>query len=316
MAREATLLASRAAMSLTVVGSIAFDAVETPLGNARPPARRRRRALRARLLVPRRDARRRARSATTSATPSTRCCAARGVITDDIEHVAGRQDVLLGRRLRARRQHPPHAADRPQRLRALRAEALAGSRRTATSLFLANIQPDLQRDVREQCADARFIGAGLDEPVDRHRARRRCVRTIAMVDCLILNDGELQQLTDEPNHRPRRPRAAGAGPARRRRQAGRVRRRDVHADGFFGLPAYPDRRRGRPDRRRRHVRRRLHGLRRRARRRGARPTSCCAARWPTAPRSPPSTSRRSAPSAWQRLTGERDRRARRRAAAA
>ena len=69
--------------------------------------------------------------------------------------------------------------------------------------------------------------AGLDGPVDRHRARL-AVRTIATVDCLILNDGEIQQLTDEPNL----VRAARAvlelGPERRRRQAGRVRRGAVH----------------------------------------------------------------------------------------
>ena len=125
-------LPSRRLMSLTVVGSIAFDAVETESRQARPPARRRRRALLARLLVPRRDPRRR---------PGRRRLRRGGVrraAQPRREHRRrrarpGRQDVLLGRPLRARREHPPHAADRPQRLRALRAQALATPRATRTS---------------------------------------------------------------------------------------------------------------------------------------------------------------------------------------
>ena len=41
----------------------------------------------------------------------------------------------------------------------------------ADTLFLGNIQPDLQRRVRAQCEAARFAGARLDEPLDRHGAR-------------------------------------------------------------------------------------------------------------------------------------------------
>ena len=41
--------------------------------------------------------------------------------------------------------------------------------------------------------------AGLDEPVDRDRARRRWCRRSRGVDCLVLNDAELRQLTEKPN---------------------------------------------------------------------------------------------------------------------
>ena len=68
-------------------------------------------------------------------------------------------------------------------------------------LFLANIQPELQRDVREQCAGARFVAMdSMNLWIDI--ARDALVRTIATVDCLILNDSELKQLTGAPN-RPR-----------------------------------------------------------------------------------------------------------------
>ena len=71
-------------------------------------------------------------------------------------------------------------------------------------------------------------------------ARESLLKTIATVDCLIVNDGEVKQLTDEPNLVRAARAVHGDGPARGRRQAGRVRRRRcTRADGFFGLPAYP-----------------------------------------------------------------------------
>ena len=66
----------------------------------------------------------------------------------------GRQDLLLVGPLRARPEHRAHAGDRPQRVRGLPAQALGGPK-AADILFLANIQPDLQREVREQCERAR-----------------------------------------------------------------------------------------------------------------------------------------------------------------
>ena len=48
---------------------------------------------------------------------------------------------------------------------------LSEQSRASDVLFLANIQPDLQREVRAQLPRCAFRGAGLDEPVDRHRPR-------------------------------------------------------------------------------------------------------------------------------------------------
>ena len=65
-------------------------------------------------------------------------------------------------------------------------------------MFLANIQPDLQREVREQCTQARFVAMdSMNLWIDI--ARESLLRTISIVDGVILNDGELKQLTDEPN---------------------------------------------------------------------------------------------------------------------
>ena len=65
-------------------------------------------------------------------------------------------------------------------------------------LFLANIQPDLQREVRAQLPDARFVALdSMNLWIDI--ARDSLVSAIEAVDCLILNDAELRQLTGKPN---------------------------------------------------------------------------------------------------------------------
>ncbi len=75
---------------------------------------------------------------------------------------------------------------------------LSAASRDAEVLFLANIQPDLQRAVRGQCEQARlaaldtmnlWIETALDPLTDAVRE----------VDCLIVNDAEIRQLTGESN---------------------------------------------------------------------------------------------------------------------
>jgi sugar/nucleoside kinase (ribokinase family) len=71
---------------------------------------------------------------------------------------------------------------------------LSEGSRASDVLFLANIQPDLQREVRAQLPDARFVA--LDSMnLWIEAARESLVRAIAECDCLILNDSELRQLT-------------------------------------------------------------------------------------------------------------------------
>ena len=65
-------------------------------------------------------------------------------------------------------------------------------------LFLANILPDLQIEVREQLPDARFVALdSMNLWIDI--AKDQLVKAIESVDCLILNDAELRQLTGKPN---------------------------------------------------------------------------------------------------------------------
>ena len=169
-----------AAVSITVVGSIAFDAVETPYGSRdRMLGGARHLLLAGRVDVrpgqpgrPRRRRLRRGRDGR-SAHPrgQRRRCRAR----------RGRQVVLLERPLS--RQHG-HRATRSTRSWACSSTSSPSCRRARArprSLFLANIQPGLQLQVREQCERAEFVALdsmnlwidiARDELVADHRPRR------------------------------------------------------------------------------------------------------------------------------------------------
>jgi sugar/nucleoside kinase (ribokinase family) len=115
---------------------------------------------------------------------------------------------------------------------------LSEASREAETVFLANIHPDLQRAVHEQCTQARFVAMDTMN-MWIEVTRESLERTIAGVDCLIVNDEEVKQLTDEPNL----VRAARAIHERGPRVV--IAKQGEHGagmytpDGFFGLPAYP-----------------------------------------------------------------------------
>ncbi len=116
----------------------------------------------------------------------------------------------------------------------------AGSRESEV-LFLANIQPDLQSEVRAQMPDARFVALdSMNLWIDI--ARDSLVEAIKGVDCLILNDAELRQLTGKPNLvSAAREILNWDSPAPKVVVAkqGEYGAALVTADSFFALPAYP-----------------------------------------------------------------------------
>jgi sugar/nucleoside kinase (ribokinase family) len=130
---------------------------------------------------------------------------------------------------------------------------LSESSRSSDVLFLANIQPDLQLDVRGQLPQARFVALdSMDLWIDI--ARDSLVRAIESVDCVILNDAELRQLTGKPNlvsaarevlSWTPAPGAGGAsgegprGPSVIVAKQGEYGAALVTREGFFALPAYP-----------------------------------------------------------------------------
>jgi sugar/nucleoside kinase (ribokinase family) len=65
-------------------------------------------------------------------------------------------------------------------------------------VFLANILPMLQKEVREQCEHAEFVAMDTMN-FWISSMKDALIETIKVVDCIIINDAEARQLTDEPN---------------------------------------------------------------------------------------------------------------------
>jgi len=123
---------------------------------------------------------------------------------------------------------------------------LSEASRSSEVLFLANIQPDLQREVRAQLPGARFVALdSMNLWIDI--ARDSLVAAVGDVDCLILNDAELRQLTGKPNlltaareilsWKPSS--AATRGPSVIVAKQGEYGAALITREGFFALPAYP-----------------------------------------------------------------------------
>jgi sugar/nucleoside kinase (ribokinase family) len=179
-------------MSVTVVGSLAYDAVRTPFG------------FRERML---------GGAATHFALAASffdevrvvgpvgddfdeeamDVLQTRGTVTDDVERVAGGKTFFWS----------GEYGDNLNSRETLRTDLnvfehfepkLSEASRASDVLFLANIQPELQLAVREECRAARFVAMdSMNLWIDI--AREALERTIRTVDCLILNDEELEQLT-------------------------------------------------------------------------------------------------------------------------
>ena len=130
---------------------------------------------------------------------------------------------------------------------------LSAGSRASDVLFLANIQPDLQREVRAQLPEARFVALdSMNLWIDI--ARDSLVQAIESVDCVILNDAELRQLTGKPNlfsaarevlsWAPADRSASDTDPAPRGpsvivAKQGEYGAALITRERFFSLPAYP-----------------------------------------------------------------------------
>jgi sugar/nucleoside kinase (ribokinase family) len=223
-------------MSLTVVGSIAFDAVKTPFGE-------------------------RERMIGGSAVHFSLAASffdtvhvvgpvgddfgeeeyavlrGRGIDTGDIEHVAGGKTFFwageygwdVNDRTTLDTQLGVFADFEPK---------LSDASRSAEVVFLGNIQPDLQKQVRQQCADARFVALdSMNFWIES--ARESLIEAIGMVDCLILNDAEFRQLTEEPNFVRAARQVREWGPSVVIAKQGEYGAMMITEEGFFALPAFP-----------------------------------------------------------------------------
>jgi sugar/nucleoside kinase (ribokinase family) len=223
-------------MSLTVVGSIAFDAVKTPFGE------------REKMLGGAAVHFSLAASFFTEVRPvgpvgddfgqaEFEVLERRGVLTDDIERVAGGESFFW----RGRYEFDLNVAHTEDTRLGVFGEfepKLSAASQEADMLFLANIQPDLQRQVRAQCGSTRF--SALDSMnLWIETAKDSLLAAIAEVDCLIVNDAEIRQLTGESNLA----RAARAvmthGPRAVVAKRGEYGAALFTEDGFFALPGFP-----------------------------------------------------------------------------
>jgi sugar/nucleoside kinase (ribokinase family) len=222
-------------MSLTVVGSIAFDSVVTPFGE-------RERMLGGtavhfslaasfftdvRVIGPVGD---------DFGDEQLQTLERRGVITEDIERVPG--DTFFWRGHYDHDLNVAHTDDTQLGVFADFDPKPSEAARGADVLFLGNIQPQLQSKVRALCDKTRF--AALDSMnlwIDTERDS--LVKAIGEVDCLIVNDAEIRMLTEESNLAKAAKAVMAMGPRVVVAKQGEYGAALFTGEGFFALPALP-----------------------------------------------------------------------------
>jgi sugar/nucleoside kinase (ribokinase family) len=105
-------------------------------------------------------------------------------------------------------------------------------------LFLGNIQPDLQREVREQMPEAELVALDTMN-LWIENTRDSLVRTIKGVDVVIINDAEARQLTGIPNLIKAAREILSWGPRALIVKRGEYGAALFSADSYFAIPAYP-----------------------------------------------------------------------------
>ncbi|MCA1621270.1 MAG: PfkB family carbohydrate kinase [Acidobacteria bacterium] len=223
-------------MSLLVVGSVAFDAVETPFGK------------RERML---------GGSAThfglsASFFTDVRVVGVvggdfgeeemsvfgeRGIDTDDLERVEGGKTFFWSGRYDFDL-NTAHTLDTQLNVFADFKPKLSDESRRARMVFLGNIQPDLQREVREQVRGAELVA--LDTMNYWITSVPDAVReAISAVDVVIINDAEARQLTGEPNLIKAARKILSWGPRALVVKRGEYGAAMFTAESYFAIPAYP-----------------------------------------------------------------------------
>jgi len=115
---------------------------------------------------------------------------------------------------------------------------LSESSKQARLVFLGNIQPDLQRGVRQQVPDAELVALDtMNLWIDITRDSLQ--KTIEVVDLVIINDAEARQLTEEPNLIKAARKVLSWGPHTLIVKRGEFGAAMFTKDEYFAIPAYP-----------------------------------------------------------------------------
>ncbi len=223
-------------MAVTVVGSVAFDSLETPFGK------------RERILGGAATHFSIAASFFTDVhvvgvvgddfgDEELEVYAARGIDVTDLERVPGARSFFWSGRY-DEDMTVAHTLDTQLNVFADFDPALSEQSRAASVLFLANIQPDLQRRVREQCSDAFCVGLdSMNYWIES--ARDSLIETMGRVDVVTLNDAEVRRLTEEPNLARAARKLRELGPRVVLAKQGPYGACMYTAEDFFSIPAYP-----------------------------------------------------------------------------
>ena len=105
-------------------------------------------------------------------------------------------------------------------------------------LFLGNIQPDLQRGVREQMPGAELVALDTMNLWIEH-TKESLLRTISVVDVVIINDAEARQLTGIPNLIKAARTILSWGPKALIIKRGEYGAALFSGESYFAIPAYP-----------------------------------------------------------------------------
>jgi len=223
-------------MSLTVVGSIAFDAVQTPHGG-------RERMLggaavhfslaasffdEVRVVGPVGD---------DFGDDEYAVLHGRGVNSEDIEHVEGGKTFfwsgVYGNNMNSR-----DTLETDLNVFETFDPKLSDASKACEVLFLANILPELQLGVRKQCEQATFVALdSMDLWINI--ARAKLVEAIKLVDCVILNDSEVELFTGEREVVQGARKILELGPSAMVVKLGKYGAALVTADSSFWIPAFP-----------------------------------------------------------------------------
>jgi sugar/nucleoside kinase (ribokinase family) len=115
---------------------------------------------------------------------------------------------------------------------------LSDAARDCDVLFLANIQPGLQALVLDQCHSPRWTALdSMNLWIDI--ARDELVSVIERVDCVMLNDAEFRQLTGKASLVNAAREVLAMGPSAVIAKQGEYGAVLITRDGFFSLPAFP-----------------------------------------------------------------------------
>ena len=223
-------------MSLLVVGSVAFDAVETPFGKREKMlgGSATHFSLSASFFT---DVRVVGVVGGDFGREELKVFEARGIDISDLERVAGGETFFWRGRYDFDL-NTAHTLDTQLNVFADFKPKLSEASRRARLVFLGNIQPDLQVEVREQVAGAELVA--LDTMNYWIQTVPDAVKeAIRGVNVVIINDAEARQLADEPNLMKAARQILSWGPSALVVKRGEYGAALITREEYFAIPAYP-----------------------------------------------------------------------------